>query len=169
MNWHETVFLSFQVQNFPLSLRDRSVIHRSSRPTTSLQSRHPSSYGTFRTDIDDFLTVLPLLQELSKDSIQPRHWTEVMEVISFLNIIGRWAFCSLRGSQKLSFKAVLERKVIQIFELRSQYHIVPKSQYRSRRPFRENSSLEQHFSIGIAPSNRIYFVFFTWLRAFFAR
>lgn len=33
-----------------------------------------------RTDIDDFLTVLPLLQELSKDSIQPRHWTEVMEV-----------------------------------------------------------------------------------------
>lgn len=42
----------------------------------------PLSIDT-RTDIDDFLTVLPLLQELSKDSIQPRHWTEVMEVLYY--------------------------------------------------------------------------------------
>ena len=40
----------------------------------------PPIHADDRTDIDDFLTVLPLLQELSKDSIQPRHWTEVMEV-----------------------------------------------------------------------------------------
>lgn len=38
------------------------------------------AFTQLRTDIDDFLTVLPLLQELSKDSIQPRHWNEVMEV-----------------------------------------------------------------------------------------
>ncbi|CAM9125412.1 unnamed protein product [Ectocarpus sp. 4 AP-2014] len=38
------------------------------------------AFTQLRTDIDDFLTVLPLLQELSKDSIQPRHWVEVMEV-----------------------------------------------------------------------------------------
>lgn len=53
-----------------------------------------------RTDIDNFLTVLPLLQELSKASIQPRHWNEVMEVDT--------AECLVDSLYPLSLKACLK-------------------------------------------------------------
>jgi dynein heavy chain len=36
------------------------------------------AYSDLSQQISDFLEVLPLLQELSKDSIQNRHWSEVM-------------------------------------------------------------------------------------------
>ena len=37
------------------------------------------AYTTLRIMIEDFTNVLPLLQELSKESIKPRHWEAVME------------------------------------------------------------------------------------------
>lgn len=39
--------------------------------------REWDAFKQLRDQIDDFLTVLPLLQELSKESIMPRHWSEV--------------------------------------------------------------------------------------------
>ncbi|CAM9244386.1 unnamed protein product [Chrysoparadoxa australica] len=42
--------------------------------------REWDAYKQLRQEIDDFLVVLPLLQELSKESIMPRHWDEVQEV-----------------------------------------------------------------------------------------
>jgi dynein heavy chain len=38
------------------------------------------AYVELKQKIEDFQTVLPLLTELSKESIKPRHWSEVMKV-----------------------------------------------------------------------------------------
>lgn len=38
------------------------------------------SYAQLKKEIEDFQTVLPLLQELSKDSIKAHHCNEVMEI-----------------------------------------------------------------------------------------
>ena len=38
------------------------------------------AYRDLKRMVEDFQTVLPLLQELSKESIKPRHWQEVMTV-----------------------------------------------------------------------------------------
>lgn len=38
------------------------------------------SYLQLKKEIEDFQLVLPLLQELSKDSIKARHWDEVMQI-----------------------------------------------------------------------------------------
>jgi dynein heavy chain len=40
--------------------------------------REYSAFKTLRVQIEDFQTILPLLQELSKESIRDRHWEEVM-------------------------------------------------------------------------------------------
>src|SRR5690606_7636073 len=42
--------------------------------------REYSAYKQLRNEIDSFQTVLPLLQELTKESIKDRHWDEVMEL-----------------------------------------------------------------------------------------
>lgn len=44
--------------------------------------REWEAYTDLKSVIDDFTTVLPLLQELSKASIKPRHWEAVMEKTS---------------------------------------------------------------------------------------
>ncbi|OQS07437.1 dynein heavy chain [Thraustotheca clavata] len=41
--------------------------------------REWEAYGILKKMIDDFTDILPLLQELSKASIKPRHWDAVME------------------------------------------------------------------------------------------
>ncbi|TYZ61675.1 hypothetical protein PybrP1_000691 [[Pythium] brassicae (nom. inval.)] len=41
--------------------------------------REWEAYTDLKQMIDDFTSVLPLLQELSKDSIKPRHWDAVMD------------------------------------------------------------------------------------------
>jgi dynein heavy chain len=40
------------------------------------------AFKELKNTIEDFQEVLPLLQELSKPSIQPRHWEEVMHITS---------------------------------------------------------------------------------------
>lgn len=40
--------------------------------------REYTAYITLKDKIDDFQTILPLLQEMSKESIRDRHWEEVM-------------------------------------------------------------------------------------------
>ena len=42
--------------------------------------REFDSYAQLKKEIENFQSVLPLLQELSKDSIKARHWEEVMEI-----------------------------------------------------------------------------------------
>ena len=42
--------------------------------------REYSAYKTLKVQIEDFQTILPLLQEFTKESIRPRHWEEVMEI-----------------------------------------------------------------------------------------
>jgi len=42
--------------------------------------REYDSFVQLKQEIEDFQTVLPLLQELSKDSIKARHWDEVMTI-----------------------------------------------------------------------------------------
>ena len=42
--------------------------------------REYNAYKTLRVQIEDFQTVLPLLQELTKESIRDRHWDEVMSI-----------------------------------------------------------------------------------------
>ena len=42
--------------------------------------RDYESFAQLRSQIEDFQTILPLLQELSKDSIKARHWDEVMRI-----------------------------------------------------------------------------------------
>lgn len=42
--------------------------------------REYDSYTQLKKEIEDFQTILPLLQELSKDSIKVRHWEEVMKI-----------------------------------------------------------------------------------------
>ena len=38
------------------------------------------AYKTLRQQIDDFRAVLPLLEELSKESIEQRHWDEIKSI-----------------------------------------------------------------------------------------
>ena len=38
------------------------------------------AYTALRTDITDFQDMLPLLQELAKPSIKPRHWTQIKTI-----------------------------------------------------------------------------------------
>ena len=38
------------------------------------------AYDSLKTKLENFATVLPLLEQLSKDSIKPRHWTELMSI-----------------------------------------------------------------------------------------
>ena len=38
------------------------------------------AYITLKKEIEDFTIVLPLITELTKDSIKPRHWTAVMDI-----------------------------------------------------------------------------------------
>ena len=38
------------------------------------------AYDSLKTKLENFNTVLPLLEQLSKDSIKPRHWTELMTI-----------------------------------------------------------------------------------------
>ena len=40
------------------------------------------AYDSLKTKLENFNTVLPLLEQLSKDSIKPRHWTELMTITS---------------------------------------------------------------------------------------
>eukprot|EP01040_Poterioochromonas_malhamensis_P004773 gene4773-5123_t len=42
--------------------------------------REYSAYKTLKTQIEDFQTILPLLQEFTKESIRDRHWEEVMHI-----------------------------------------------------------------------------------------
>ena len=42
--------------------------------------RDYESFAALRKEIEDFQTILPLLAELSKDSIKSRHWDEVMQI-----------------------------------------------------------------------------------------
>mmetsp|Transcript_13743 Transcript_13743/g.31844 ORF Transcript_13743/g.31844 Transcript_13743/m.31844 type:complete len:4493 (+) Transcript_13743:136-13614(+) len=39
-----------------------------------------SAYETLKTQIDEFLEVLPLLQQLSNKAMRPRHWEQVMQL-----------------------------------------------------------------------------------------
>lgn len=55
--------------------------------------REFDSYSQLKKEIEDFQLVLPLLQDLSKDCIKPRHWDEVMKVCGVhLDIIGNSDF-----------------------------------------------------------------------------
>ena len=42
--------------------------------------REYTAYATLKEKIESFQTILPLLQELSKESIRERHWEEVMHI-----------------------------------------------------------------------------------------
>lgn len=42
--------------------------------------REYNAYKTLKVQIEEFMVVLPLLQELSKESIRDRHWEEIMEI-----------------------------------------------------------------------------------------
>jgi dynein heavy chain len=44
------------------------------------QLRDWPAYHELKKEIDDFQTILPLLKDLSKPSIMPRHWQQVMEL-----------------------------------------------------------------------------------------
>eukprot|EP00814_Leptocylindrus_danicus_P009510 CAMPEP_0116004988 /NCGR_PEP_ID=MMETSP0321-20121206/911_1 /TAXON_ID=163516 /ORGANISM="Leptocylindrus danicus var. danicus, Strain B650" /LENGTH=4605 /DNA_ID=CAMNT_0003473357 /DNA_START=128 /DNA_END=13942 /DNA_ORIENTATION=- len=51
--------------------------------------RSYDSFDQLRKEIDDFQIILPLLEELSKDSIKVRHWEEVMEICEMrFDVIG---------------------------------------------------------------------------------
>lgn len=39
-----------------------------------------TAYNALKTQIEDFQTILPLFQELTKESIRQRHWEEVMAI-----------------------------------------------------------------------------------------
>jgi dynein heavy chain len=38
------------------------------------------TYTKLKTEIDDMIELLPLVEGLAKDSIRPRHWEEVIEL-----------------------------------------------------------------------------------------
>jgi dynein heavy chain len=42
--------------------------------------REYSAFALLRTQIEDFQTLLPLIQELTKDSIRDRHWDEIKKI-----------------------------------------------------------------------------------------
>ena len=44
------------------------------------QLREWDAYHELKKEIEDFQTVLPLLTDLAKPSIMPRHWAQVMEL-----------------------------------------------------------------------------------------
>lgn len=48
--------------------------------------REWEAYSALKTQIEDFQTILPLLQELSKDSIRPRHWENLEKIMSMTDL-----------------------------------------------------------------------------------
>ena len=64
------------------SIRDRmeQFMARLSRMPRSL--RQWDTFRTLKGKLEDFQTNIPLLEQLSKDSIKPRHWTELMRFTS---------------------------------------------------------------------------------------
>lgn len=73
--------------------------------------REFSSYTQLKKDIENFQLILPLLQELSKDSIKARHWDEVMNICDTqFEIVGNPDFKlqSLLDINLVSFKDEIE-------------------------------------------------------------
>lgn len=55
--------------------------------------REYDSFGQLRQQIEDYLIILPLLEELSKNSIKARHWEEVVEICGVqLDVVGNADF-----------------------------------------------------------------------------
>jgi dynein heavy chain, axonemal len=72
--------------------------------------REYNAYKTLKIQIEDFLTILPLLQELSKDSIRDRHWEEIMTITkSHFDFTGP----EFRLSSLLEINMVLHREEIE--------------------------------------------------------
>jgi dynein heavy chain len=73
--------------------------------------RNFDSYTQLKKEIDDFQLILPLLHELSKDCIKPRHWEEVMRVCNVsLDVVGNSEFKleSLLNANLAAFKDQIE-------------------------------------------------------------
>jgi len=70
--------------------------------------RDYESYTQLRKEIDDFQTILPLLAELSKDSIKARHWDEVMKICN--------TTFEVVGNPEFKLQSLLEADLVSVSE-----------------------------------------------------
>jgi dynein heavy chain len=76
--WREVRWLDFQSQVEKITEKVEKFSSQCRKMPTTL--REWPAYNDLSKQIKDFQIVLPLLQELCKDCVKPRHWKEVMEV-----------------------------------------------------------------------------------------
>ena len=70
--------------------------------------REYESLTQLNTEIQDFQTLLPLLAELSKDSIKARHWDEVMKICN--------AKFDIVGNPEFKLQSLLEADLVSVRE-----------------------------------------------------
>ena len=70
--------------------------------------RDYESFTQLRKEIEDFQTILPLLAELSKDSIKARHWDEVMKICN--------TTFEVVGNPEFKLQSLLEADLVSVSE-----------------------------------------------------
>lgn len=70
--------------------------------------REYESFTQLRKEIEDFQTILPLLAELSKDSIKARHWDEVMKICN--------TTFEVVGNPEFKLQSLLEANLVSVSE-----------------------------------------------------
>jgi len=76
--WREIRWVDFQSQVEKITEKVEKFSSKCRKMPTTL--REWPAYNDLSKQIKDFQVVLPLLSELCKDCVKPRHWKEVMEV-----------------------------------------------------------------------------------------
>jgi dynein heavy chain len=70
--------------------------------------REYESFTQLKKEIDDFQTILPLLEELSKNSIKARHWEEVMKICN--------TTFDVVGNPDFKLQSLLEANLVSVSE-----------------------------------------------------
>jgi dynein heavy chain len=76
--WREVRWVDFQSQVDKITERVEKFSSKCRKMPTTL--REWPAYNVLNKQIKDFQVVLPLLSELCKDCVKPRHWKDVMDV-----------------------------------------------------------------------------------------
>jgi len=80
-NWNESPFSDVQ-ENVAVMIETAENFQRDCLRLPG-QLKKWLTYTKLKTQIDDMIELLPLVEGLAKDSIRPRHWEEVIELTAF--------------------------------------------------------------------------------------
>ena len=78
VNWPQLLWQDVMQEMEFMKERMDGFLQRLNKMPRSLRSWE--AYADLKKKLEDFQVTVPLLEHLSKDSVKPRHWTELMEL-----------------------------------------------------------------------------------------